>query len=69
VSSEEYEKKLREDTDAYKQAWSLVSGRDKLTCPRCGLEGDSAFHHYEFCRIGLQIQRDGYVVGWEKKHE
>ena len=62
MSSEKYQKRLRAETDAF-----LKSKDEMLVCPRCGMKSPYAFQHYEHCRIGLQIQRDGYVIGWIEK--
>ena len=62
MSSEEYQKQLRAETDAF-----LKSKDEVLVCPRCGMKSPYTFQHYEYCRIGLQIQRDGYVIGWIKR--
>jgi len=49
------------------EAEEYLSQDSYARCPYCGKEADHAFLHYQFCALGMDIERLGYVVGWERR--
>lgn len=57
------------DDDKEEAMRYINSGADVFVCPYCGMTASHAFLHYRYCIMGINIDKLGYVVGWEDRRK